>query len=262
MSALRVPAKQPRMMNQSMVMRTESVELEASAEVKNPPTSTHPASETGSKSQTHPKGHRARDLQTEVFDVLDKQEFLRLSDTLALGDFWCYPISVETIQSANIVFVKFMEIVAGYHIKHREAVHKITTDDLCKICYLNDCIQWDLQGFNRVAYDDWLADKTAKFIKACGVEDAHNRAKVCQYILTEDKEFTFYPRFLKSTTGIFFRKSCVHTYKKEGESKIENPLIMKCSTKGKFEYVIEAKIIPLPIDWFEKPSDVEESQLI
>lgn len=199
---------------------------------------------------THPKGHKVREL-ADVWKTMDTQSYLHLTDTLMLGDVWVQPITAEPINSYS-ANVTFKQIVYAPHIKHRETICKMSTDDLLKILYLNDKIQWMIANQDVASFDDWLNEKSSVCVKAKGMDEGSNRAKLCNYILTEDHDFTFYPRNLNGLFGIFFRKICYHSYKTSGEEgeKIENPSMMKCGTRGKFEYILEAKIFPLPMGWY------------
>lgn len=254
MSALVPPAKQGRMMGQSQVKRTESVSLEehVGQAAKDLLTATSPLAESETvKKESHPKGHKVREL-SEVWQAMDAAGYLRVTDTTMLMDVWSQPKSVEPISnlSANVVFY---QIVAAPHFKVREVTCKMSVDDLMKMLYLNDCLQADIQGNTRLGFDEWIAEMTAAFIKKHGVDDSTNRAKVAQFVIGENPDFTFYPTHLHNC-GIFFRKVCYHSYKsKEGEmrtSKIINPSMMKCcAVRGKFEYMLEARFFPLPAEW-------------
>lgn len=255
MSLSKPAAKQPRLQNQTQVTRTESVCLQdvvSHMEEKDHPTTTSPVTMTTSKAPTHPKGHKVRNLDDDVWKTMDSQSFLHLTDTLTLMDVYVQPKSVEPI-SQMYANVSFIEIVCAPHIKYRVANSKMSVDELLKILYLNDCLQSDMQAIMRISFDEWLGEKTAMFIKAHGVSDSNNRAKLCQYILTEDREFSFYPKCMKGGYGMFFRKICYHSYKMKDKErkKFDNPSMMKCqASRGKFEYMIEARLLPLPDDWF------------
>lgn len=264
------PAKQARLLNQNQVTRTDSVPLlSPHAEVKDPLTSTHPLTQsetvtaTTPQTPTHPKGHKVREL-SDIWKTMDSQSFLHLTDTVMLNDVWVQPCAVEPTTGiyAN---VRFIEIVAGPHIKQRTATTKMSLEDLLKMLYLNDVVQCAIEGPARYTYEEWLADKTASFIKKHGVAESNNKAALCNFIISEDSEFSFYPSKLYKT-GVFFRKICYHSYKDETSAvKIINPSIMKCcASRGKFEYVFEARIIPLPDTWWQINEDegaaVPESQ--
>ena len=260
--------KKPRIVgnaSQANLLRTESVDLGEFVAAASVPPSTSPLStekpETARKMATtsaHPKGHKVREL-SDVWKNMDAQDFLHLSDTLTLGDVWFQPTGVVGDRGA-IANVKMLQIVDAPHIKKRETTCKMSTDDILKVLYLNDTLQLEMQGLDRISFEEWLNEKSAGCVKNKGIEEGSNRAKLCEYILNEDKEFTFYPRYLKGKFGIFFRKICYHSYKTEEkmESKMINPSMIKCcATKGKFEYILEARIIPLPENWFS----VEETLL-
>lgn len=257
MSLSKPVTKQPRTqqrMTLSTLQRTESVDLEsATGEERNrrmacrPTSSPVPPMDQGTK---HPRGHKVREL-AEVWKVMDSQDFLHLTDTLTLGDVWVQPTAVLSSKGA-FATVSFKQMVAGPHIKFRDASCKMSLDDLTKMLYLNDCVQWDLQNLTHLSFEDWMKEKSSVCVKAKGMEEGSDRAKLCHFIITEDREFSFYPSFLHGCNGIFFRKICYHSYKNGGDTlKINNPSMMKCKgTKGTFEYIIEARIFPLPDEWF------------
>jgi len=264
MSAFRPAAKQAKTMGQTQVRRTESVDLaqsltHVSAAEKNPPTASplSPSAPTEEnqdlmKIPKHPKGHIVRELES-LWKTMDGQTFLHMTDTSVLGDIWVQPKSVEPSTTAY-VNVCFIEIIVAPHIKSREATCKMSIEDLLKMLYLNDCLQYDAQGTPRLGFDEWISEKTAAFIKAHGVDDATNRSKLCNFIITEDETFSFYPACFNHNLGVFFRKIHYHSYKTSGDGmegeKIINPSMVKCqATRGKFEYILEARVLPLPEEW-------------
>lgn len=253
------PAKQARMMGQSQVKRSESVSLPehvlpGRAAEKTPDTSLE--SSTNGKDQAlpnHPKGHKSRDL-SDVWKTMDNQKFLRTTDTITLGDVWVQPVSVEITKSMYTT-VTLLEIVTGVHIKTRETETQMSLDDLLKMLYLGDCLQADFQGLARVEFEDWLSEKVGEFVRVTKeVEDSDNRSKLCQFILTQDPNYSLYPKCFSSHVGAFFRKSCCHSYKTQPKDvvKLNNPSMIKCTPGGraKFEYVIEGRFIPLPSEWW------------
>lgn len=261
---------------QNPITRTQSVDLEQyiKEEGKNHPISTLKTSSTTSttektvtKSETvteaikHPKGHKTRDLN-EIWGVMDKQDFLRLTDTLTLNDVWVQPVSVEPLKGlyANVTF---KELVSGTHLKYRNSTHKMSTDDLLKMLYLGDCLHNDMRGFMRIDFGDWLNEKTANCIKVKGIDDGNDRAKLCNYIITEDRDFSFYPSILHGSFGIFFRKICCHSYKSKDDNKLTNPAVIKCSSaKSSFEYLIEGRLLTIPDDWYTKANPLEYSMVV
>lgn len=263
------PTKQARTTTQSAVTRTESVvdltDFVQPQEGSDPLTTSQlPSSSTMRKTATppHPRGHKVRELK-EVWDTMDSQAFLHLTDTITLSDVWVQPKTVEP-STGMYTSVTFIQIVLAPHIKRREAVCKMAVDDLLQMLFLNDCILQRAKGLTTFSFDDWLAEKTAAFVKKCGVSDSTNRAKLCNFIIVDDKEFTFYPAFIKNT-GVFFRKVCYHSYKDPASpsgAKMDNPSMVKCrATRGKFEYMIEARLIPIPPEsWWGEYEVVPPSQ--
>lgn len=281
MSALKQPAlKHPRLMRQPQtpVTRTESVGIiECDAVEKNLPTGSQstssklvpPNKELMKSGDTprHPKGHKVQVL-ADVWKTMDKVEYLRLTDTLNLGDVWVQPVSAQPDRGSSAV-VTMKELVLAPHIKFRDTTTKLSTDDLLKMLYLADCLICDVQNFTRMSYEDWLNEKSGNCVKQKGIEEGSDQAKLCHYILSDDSTFTFYPAYFHARAGIFFRKVCYHSYKNEGEkSKLNNPAMIKCNAvRGSFEYMIEARIIPLPDEWFISaypeilPSTTETTEL-
>lgn len=272
MSVLKPVNKRPRptaQPQQSALTRTESIGVIPStpdmlAESALPTTSLPTSTTTTKALPTHPKGHKVHTTK-EIWETMDKQSFLHLTDTLTLSDVWVMPLSCEAGRG-SIVTVKLLQVLLAPHIKKREAECKMSTDDLLKMLYLCDAMQERLQIGDCTPFEEWLNDKTADCVKVKGADEGTNRAILCNFIMNEDRKFTFYPTFLKGNVGIFFRKICYHSYKDEKEEgmKLDNPSIMKCcATKGKFEYVIESKLVPLPANWFNTiPSEAEMASLI
>lgn len=260
MSVLKPVNKQPRLPGaaaaQSTLKRTESVDLstraESAASARPTSSSQAPPAETEKKMDNHPKGHKVREL-SEVWSTMDKQGYLRLTDTLTLGDVWVQPKSV------NEEGVTFLQIVFGPNIKCREAVTKMAPDDLLQMLYLNDTICADVDGHVKLGFDEWISEKTAAMIRVHGVDDATKRMKLANFILTEDETFSFFPSACSNTVSIVFRKICCHSYKDaSGAAKIKNGMMVKCPTRGKFEFMIEAKMIVTPPEWREETTMEEK----
>lgn len=238
------------------VTRTASCAILPTAEEESvPPTATQSSTvETENKPQvqSHPKGHKVFQL-SKVWESMDKQNFLHLTDTYLLADVWVQPTLV-TPMNATYADVTFKHIVVAPHIKQRLATTKMSTEDLLKMLYLADYIQWSMQGVCGLSFEDWEKEKSAACVKVKGMAEGSNRALLCNFIINEDREFTFYPQFLHGNFGIFFRKTCVHSYKTDDAAgkKLTNPSMIKCTaTRGKFEYVLEARLIALPDGWFD-----------
>lgn len=261
MSGLK-PAKQARLIGQTQVLpRSETKPTllpppsSAQQEGKDLHTTTEGSVQEASTRKTaprHPKGHRVQNL-SEVWQTMDSQQFLRCTDSYSLEDVWVQPISVEPTSSPYAT-VRMFQMVLGPHIKTRIVCSKMAISDLLKMLYLNQRVQLHMLGYDSKDFNQWLAEKTGEFIKAHGVAEANNGAMLCNYILGEDEEYTFYPSFLKYTTAVF-RKISYHSYKngEEGE-KVVNPAMMKCTAvRGKFEYIWEVKFIPLPASFALDP---------
>ena len=216
------------------------------------------SSETEEEKPRHPKGHKTRDL-AEVWKTMDSQTFLRVTDTYILWDVWVQPLAAVQ-ERGPFALATLKQAVFAPHIKSRTTVSKMAADDLLKMLYLADLLQAEMQGVSGLDYGDWLNDKTAACVKKKGAEEGTNHVLLAHFIMTEDRDFTLYPPYLKGKFGIFFRKTCYHSYREEGKKdKLINPTMIKCgATKGKFEYVIEARIFALPDGWFDQQTEEEE----
>lgn len=262
MSALK-PAQKRARTNKPTPVKEPAIESNTpvTIAVENAPHTGTPQSPMPTQPQTvgaimkvnHPKGHKVRNLK-EVWGSMDSQAYLRLVDTLTLSDVWVQPLSVIP-EKGGIATVELREMVYARHIKVRTAKTKIAVDDLTKMLYLTDCLIWDLSGVEHISFDEWLNEKISNCVRDEGLEAANERAILCNYIITKERTFTFFPSLLKGKFGIFFRKICVHSYKDaEGITplKLTNPSMIKCkAVRSDFEYLIEARILPLPDQWYD-----------
>lgn len=246
----------------SPLKRTASVPLEEKVvcleesfpRIISPQVQDSQVSTTTTKRARHPKGHKVQNLQ-DVWNAMDKRKYLSLSDTTTLSDVWIQPRMVES-EEGEIANVSFTEIIVAPYIKTREATTKISTSDLLKMLYQACCIVSDLNGELRMGFEEWSNEALVKCTKEKGKSDI-TPGELCQYLLTEDSEFTFYPKKLNDACGIFFRKICYHSYKDEehkGEegAKWKNPAMIKCqanSSSSSFEYILEASLKLIPPEW-------------
>ena len=181
---------------------------------------------------------------------MDSTPYLHITDTILLSDVWIMPTSVEhtTFKSAQC---QVLEIVNAPHLKFRTAYTKMNLEDLARMLYLADTIQWSMRGIAETPYEEWLKMKKSSCVRRIG-NDGTNLSDLCNYILSEDPDFCLVPASLNNRIGFFFRKMCYHSYKAlPGGCKRANPGFMKCQTSQKFEYVIETRLIPLPEGLFE-----------
>ena len=220
------------------------------------------SSEENQKNQNpppHPKGHKVQPL-TKVWSTMDGQTFLHLTDTVLLGDVWVQPTLVDET-SGSYTNVTFLQVVFGYHIKRRNATCKMAVEDVLRMLFCCDRLLYGIKKIPKpFCYDEWLAHKTAAFVKAKGVANQSNRSMLANYIILDDPEFDFYPECVKGF-GLFCRKICIHSYKTEGKvkNKLANPAILKCrATRGKFEFGLEVALKQLPPNWREYDEEAEK----
>ena len=245
-------------------LTTSSMKLE---KMKKVTTATETPDTESAKPGSHPKGHKVHTLD-EVWASMDTKGFYRPTDTLTLMDVWFQPVQAIP-DRGDIAIVTMNQFVIAPHIKYRSKTVKMSCDDLLKCLYLGETIQWQLQGVPKADFGMWLNEKSAACVRAKGISESTDRAKLVNYILTEDHSYTFYPSCLRGLFGIFFRKICYHSYKDGSatkEKKVWNPTMIKCVGGKSFEYILEACIMPLPDDWLQgdtsEPIDVPESQML
>lgn len=275
MCALRAPAKQSRAANQVHVQRSENPGLSEAiqAEKGHLLLSTHPTPDQTSSTTTeqsaeqaqptHPKGHKSRSID-QVWDMMNPEKnknFLRLTDTPALYDVWVQP-KVVTRSSSLYLEVTFCQIIAAPHMHYRDVKYQVSADDLLKMFYLADQLQWAAVNAKKQSFDDWLTVKVNKRNSAHGLEGSEDRALLAEFVFNEDDSFSLYPVAACTSLTVFFRKICYHSYKlptsSEKITKINNPSMIKChAVRGKFEYMYEARILSVPDEW--KADEEEEA---
>lgn len=214
----------------------------------------------------HPKGHKVRD-RSRVYAMMDAKTFLNLTDTPSLEDVWVQPVSAEAL-SPTYVMVRFKQIIAGVHMHMRVTNCKLLNDDLLRMLYLNEMLENDLYNMARVPMEEWLVDKITDMMKMHGASaDASNHSALAVYILSEMKT-KFYPLSGNQRVGVFFRKSCCHSYKRpetDKSPKVENPNLLKvrapANAKKQFEFVIEARLFAVPPEWRDSEQEPIDSQV-
>lgn len=198
---------------------------------------------------------------SEIKKLCAAQNFLRLADTILLGDLWVQPIAVEPT-TTMYAMVKFVAMLNAPKLQMFLLKTKLSLDDLLQMLYLNDCIFADFQGLARLDYGEWINEKTSAYVKVEGAENATNRSMLANFIVTQDSEFSFYPKFMKNC-GMFFHKLSHHKYSDEDGKfgELENASMIECSAapRGKFHYVLEARCFPLPEKWMDMYKTLVES---
>jgi hypothetical protein len=189
------------------------------------------------------------------------KNFLRLTDTPALYDVWVQP-KVVTRTSSLYLEVTFCQIIAAPHMHYRDVKYQVSADDLLKMFYLADQLQWAAVNAAKQSFDDWLTVKVNKRNSAHGLDGSEDRALLAEFVFNEDDTFSLYPVTTSTSLTVFFRKICYHSYKLPASSdkttKINNPSMVKChAIRGKFEYMYEARIMSVPDEW--KAADEEEA---
>ena len=238
-------AKQARMMGQ-----THNSKMAPALDivvVKDPPTATTQSQSAMKERPRHPKGHRVHPVM-EIDETLQKDKYMHLMDTLTLFDVYVQPKDVEE-SKGGFADVTFTRLIYGYHVQVGEYRAALSLDDLLQMLYRTDVLQASMQGKVCLGYDEWINEKTNAYTSLHGMDNASNMSLLARFIIVEDPDFTFFPPFLKNT-GIFFKKSTVHSYPNpmnKGIPKVLNPCIIKRKAmKGAFEYTLDLKLLLLP----------------
>ena len=216
------------------------------------------------KLPSHPAGHRVRDLEDVWSSFGNEENFLKMCESGNLSDVW---IQLRTIHKTDTYYptVEVLCAIFGSQVYFNIMKTRMSIADIANLLYLNDCLQCYLQGVPPPTFDDWFTDKTVKYINATGdLDGSVNKSLIYNFVVQDDRDFTFYPRFLHNV-GIFFRKTTVHGYKNKGkpietetEGMPNRSITIEHATRGKFEYEIEGRIFILPDEWWVKVEGLEE----
>ena len=186
MSVLRPLQKKQKTEDQSQSATSKVSPLSTEEEKGHPTLPTQDAAETKEATQRHPKGHHVKQI-SDIWKTMDQQSFLRVTDTLALDDVFIQPIGCHP-ENKSIASVDMIQMVDAPHMKFRRTTCKMSNDDLLKLLYLNDLLQWRMRGCAVLSFEEWLNEKSACCIKVKGVEEGTDRSKLCNFIICEDNE--------------------------------------------------------------------------
>lgn len=206
-------------------------------------------------SPNHPNGHKIFSLQ-EIWIEMDKQDFLRLTDSWKMQATWCLPIFIRPKNDSESYLEVFtLEVIIAPNIKFRyDSSHVMSTIEFMKVLYLTAMTFFDIDGKERVAYDEWVQGKIEKAKKDGIPEEQLNAIRFINYLIYEDDEmrgFIYGGDEQTINFGIFFRKSCYHRYCEDerdcfADEPFTNPSMIKCeSKKSTFEYIFEVAIKPI-----------------
>ena len=196
----------------------------------------------------HEKGHKVHKI-AEVWNLMDTQSYLRLTDTLILNDVWMLPWTI-TGSTNTTVDVAMYQVIFGAHIKQRLTTVKMTVDDLLQVLYNVDMVVADFNGSEKTDYETWINTKSSECVAERGIDQGANYAAIASFIM-ETGNFTFKLPAQSGNYYVFFRKVCRHSFPAGEEyAKYINPAITKReAVKGKFEYSLEVAIKSLPGEW-------------
>lgn len=189
----------------------------------------------------HPQGHRVKTID-EVTKFARKNKYLPLAEQMNCSDIYFQPVKVE-VGGKNILTVTFEEFLNGDEVKLSEFAYSIAADDLLKMMYLCERISSVYYSTECDDYEIWFVHQYSELLEECRNLDISDRGSIAEKLLMKHGHNLFVlGKF--SSMEIYFQKHCVHEY--TGQVGIENPNMIKCkSLKGKFEYIIEARVFIL-----------------
>lgn len=189
----------------------------------------------------HPQGHRVKTMD-DVTKFARKNKYLPLAEQMNCGDVYYQPIKVE-VGGKNVLTVTFEELINGDEIKLSEFAYSIAADDLLKMFYLAERFANVYYSMETEDYELWFVHQYSELLQDCRNLDISDHGMIAEKLLIKHGRNLFIlGKF--SMMEVYFQKHCVHEY--TGQVGIENPNIVKCkSLKGKFEYIIEARVFVL-----------------
>ncbi|MBO7209395.1 MAG: hypothetical protein J6V44_00075 [Methanobrevibacter sp.] len=193
-------------------------------------------------STRHPNGHKVKEFK-EVEAALYKTEYLPLSDSTLCGDVWFQPHSIQQ-EDTSILKCVFEELVDAHDMHVAMHQFSVSADDLLKMLYLTEMIVNDYYASPREEYEDWFIGKFTEALKEDRSLDMANHGALATRIM---KNFSF--EIGKGTHfEVYFQKKCVHVYNNAPEVKKNFNCVFCKALRGKFEYIIEARIFVLNED--------------
>ena len=205
-------------------------------------------------SSRHPNGHKVKNYK-EVESALHKTAYLPMSDSALCGDVWFQPHIIQE-EDATVLKCIFEELVDTRDLYASLHEYSVSADDLLKMLYLTEMIMNDYYSTPREEYEDWFIGKFTEALKEDRTLDMSNRGAVAARIM---KTFSF--EIGKGTHfEVYFQKKCVHEYVDAPIEKKNYNCIFCKALRGKFEYVIEARIFVIGEDIH--PSVLAEGEIL
>lgn len=225
---LHLPAHQPKAAELEHPRKeTNTPPAEGTAEEKNSP--------TGSR---HPQGHKVKDFK-ETMSNVRKNKYFPLADSMYGSDIWFQPKGV-TSQEKNIVTCVFEEYVNGENVSLDQFDYVIFADDLLKMLYLAEKIDNVYYNMETEDYELWLVHKYSEMLEANRSLDINDHASLARMLISKNPEQFILGK--QTNLEVYFQKRCVREFT-DAPKSAKNSNVIKCkSLKGKFEYVIEARI--------------------
>lgn len=225
------------------------------AEVKIPDSSIQVASEPETIKEEEMKekkiennGHKTRKMD-DVLSSCHKSKYLPLADGINTSNVYFQPIEVVEAKK-SWVDVKMREYFLGGGLIESDEPHtySMEADDLLRMLYLAEMITFDEAGIQRCTLEQWILDNFSKILEEDSHADYSDRGRIATYALKHCEYLKF---GVFKNLECFFQKKCIYDFTEVGDNVIlhgENLMGIKTkSARGKFEYMIEVRIIASPI---------------
>lgn len=249
---LHLPEHQPKEEELTHPRKTPEKKTTPEEKKKENESSTSATAEEGKDSPTgsrHPLGHKIK-TQEEVEKSIRKGKFLPLSDGLNCGDIYYQP-SVVLTGGKNVLSVMFEEFYDGDEVVKNMHEYSVSADDLLKMMYLAEKMQNTYYNMDTEEYDLWFVHKYAALVEEYRSLDMNDHGTIAEKLLMGNKDLFILGK--GSFMEVYFQKHCVHKYP-GAVSGVKNPNIILCKAmgRGKFEYIIEARVFVLSEEIHER----------
>lgn len=237
-------------------------------QVESVPLTTEEKKETAEKKWN---GVKEKDA-TAVFNNIEEGTYMRMTDTLNLGDVWFKPVTVARNTSKFILSVIYTIVICGEKLLMKQHEYKTTAEELLKMIFLAKKSRAYYFGFEfPTDYSTWFdMEKKAFLANPAAVKGDGSDAAFAEYQISNE-DFKLNKGEDATQMYILFRKTNRHSYTVASTASYEtheNPNSEHCEgSRGSYLFTIESRIMMLPIaERGEKkikdiiPEEIPESQ--
>lgn len=242
-----------------------------SIQVESVPLTTEEKKETVETGEKKWNGVKEKDA-TAVFNNVEEGTYMRMTDTLNLGDVWFKPVTVARNTSKFILSVVYTIVICGEKLLMKQHEYKTTAEELLKMIFLAKKSRAYYFGFDfPYEYSTWFdMEKKAFLANPAAVKGDGSDAAFAEYQISNE-DFKLNKGEDATQMYILFRKTNRHTYTAGSTTSYEtyeNPNSEHCEgSRGSYLFTIESRIMMLPMaEGREKkikdilPEEIPESQ--